>query len=321
MTFFSPISRLAAAVLLGAALLLAGCDSNDSGMTDEDEPLRQVSYSLAAQSNNGAIPDGVDGTVTFWELSDTQTLVTLELTDGETGASVAHPAHIHENDAATGGDIAYYLSPIAGTGGGGTSARVVDESFDTLADFDGYVNIHESAGNLGVVVSQGDIGSNADATPTDGLTLVEGGGQSETYDLSANMNGGSIAPDGIAGTATFREVTADLTLVTLELNISGATGASVSHPAHIHNNDASTGGGIAIHLSPIDGTDGAAKSSKLIARPFSELASFDGYINIHESFDNLGAVVSQGNIGANATGSDGGGGGDDGGSDGGGGRY
>jgi hypothetical protein len=145
---------------LAAGLVLSGCDNNDSDM--EEEPLRSISYSLEAQSNEGAIPDGVSGTVTFWEVNANQTLVTLALDDGATGASVAHPSHIHNNSAEEGGSIAIYLTPIDGSGGGGTSARVVSQSYDALVGFDGYVNIHESVANLGDVVSQGNIGSNAE---------------------------------------------------------------------------------------------------------------------------------------------------------------
>jgi len=123
-----------------------------------------------------------------------------------------------------------------------------------------------------------------------------------------------VAPDGLPGNVAFQEVTSTLTLVTLQLDAGGgATGANVSHPAHIHNNSASEGGSIAVYLSPIDGSDPGARSSKLVERPYDELTSFDGYVNVHESVANLGNVVSQGNIGANAqssssSGDDGGGG-------------
>ena len=265
-----------------------------------------IAYDLTAQSNSGAIPDGVNGTATFWRLSDTETLVTLELTDGATGASVSHPAHIHANSASEGGSIAYYLTPIDGSGGGGTSARVIDVSIEELADFDGYINIHESVENLGTIVSQGNIGANASGTPQDGLDLVSEP-RTTSYDLAANANDGSVAPNGVPATAQFRELTSGLTLVTLDMDIEGATGASVSHPAHIHNNSASEGGSIAYYLSPIDGSDAASRSSKIVAEPYDTLIDFNGYINIHESVANLGNVVSQGNIGANA--SDGGSGG------------
>lgn len=287
------------ASLLAGLLLLAGCDSNDSD--DDDAPLRQISYNLAAQSNSGAIPSGVNGTVTFWEVNDTQTLITLELDGGATGAAVSHPAHIHENDAATGGPIAIYLSPIDGTdGSGGTSARLVNRSFDEMAEFDGYVNIHESVANLSTVVSQGNVGANASGTTGDGLDLNDPLRQ-QSYALDAQTNNGSAAPNGIDGGVVFTELTDDLTLVSLQLDITGATGADVSHVAHIHDNDAATGGPIAFFLSPIDGTDEAARSDKLVGASFDTLIEYNGYVNIHESAANLGAIVSQGNIGANAS--------------------
>jgi uncharacterized surface protein with fasciclin (FAS1) repeats len=257
--------------------------------------LRAVSYDLAAQMNNGAIPSGVSGTATFWELNDSQTAVTLELTDGATGANVAHPAHIHNNSASETGGIEYYLTPIDGSGGGGTSARVIDVPFDELTDFNGYINIHESVANLGTVVSQGNIGSNAAGTEQDGLTRPPEP-RSTSYTLEANMNDGAV-PDGVPATANFVELTEELTLVTLNLDIDGATGLDVSHPAHIHNSE---GGGIEYYLGPIDGSDPDSRSGKIVDAPYSSLVDFNGYINIHESIASLGAIVSQGDIGANA---------------------
>ncbi|WP_251954914.1 hypothetical protein [Salinibacter ruber] len=300
--------------LLPLALgVLAGCDSSDSGM-NADQPLRQVSYDLSAQSNDGALSDGVSATATFRELGPNQTLVTLELNGGATGTTVSHPAHIHNGAAGSGGGIAIYLSPIDGTGGGGTSARVVDRSFDNLADFDGYINIHESAANLGNVVAQGNIGANADGQTSEGFNVVDNP-QSTTYSLSASSNGGNVAPNGIPGQVTFNEVTDSKTIVTWRLDPDGngqyeegATGANVSHPAHIHSGAAGSGGNIAIYLSPVDGTDPAARSSKLVDRSYDNLTSFDGYVNVHQSAAKLGNVVAQGNIGANASGGDDGGG-------------
>ena len=262
-----------------------------------------VSYDLTAQSNGGAVPNGVDATATFWRLSDTQTLVTLELTDGNTGADVGHPAHIHNNSASEGGGIEIYLSPIDGSRGGGTSARVVDLPIEDLIDFNGYINIHESAASLGTVVSQGNIGANAPGTVRTGLDRPAMP-RSTSYALDANTNSGSVAPDGVPATATFLELTDALTLVSLNLDINGATGASVSHAAHIHNGTASEGGAIEYPLSPIDGGDPDSRSSKIVAASYDDLTSFAGYINIHESVANLADVVSQGNIGASTGGAD-----------------
>ncbi|MEF8939065.1 MAG: fasciclin domain-containing protein [Salinivenus sp.] len=268
--------------------------------------MQSVSYDLEAQSNDGAIPGGVSGTVTFWDAGQGQTIVTLELddealdSDGSTGANVAHPAHIHENSASEGGGISIYLTPIDGRGGNGTSARLVERPFDELAGFDGYVNIHESVANLGTIVAQGNIGANAQGTPAASLDLV-GNQRSETYSLDANNNDGSVAPNGIPGSVTFLELTGGLTFVQVSLDTgNGATGADVGHPAHIHNNSASEGGGIQYYLSPVDGSDAQARSGKLVGESYDALTGFDGYVNVHESVSNLGDIVSQGNVGSNA---------------------
>jgi len=63
------------------------------------------------------------------------------------------------------------------------------------------------------------------------------------------------------------------------------------------------------YLGSIAPTDAAARSSKIVGQSFGDLTSFDGYVNVHESVENLGNVVSQGNVGANADGSSGSGGG------------
>jgi hypothetical protein len=176
----------------------------------------------------------------------------------------------------------------------------VDRSYDELATFDGYVNIHESVANLGTVVSQGNIGANAQGSPATSLDLVDNP-ETATYDLAANENGGDVAPDGIPGRVEFVELTSNETFVQVTLDTgNGATGASVSHPAHIHNNSASEGGSIEYYLSPVDGSDAQARSGKIVEEDFATLAGFNGYVNVHESVANLGAVVSQGNVGSNA---------------------
>ena len=73
-----------------------------------------------------------------------------------------------------------------------------------------------------------------------------------------------------------------------------------ARPAHIHANSASEGGNIEYYLSPVDGSDTEARSGKIVAEPYGTLTSFDGYVNVHESVNNLGDVVSQGNVGSNA---------------------
>lgn len=277
------------------------------GVLVPDSFPRRLTFDLTAQTNSGAIPDGVDGTVTFWEAGANQTVITLALDNGATETMVSHPAHIHENSASEGGDIAIYLSPLDGTANpanNGTSARLVDRPFDELASFNGYVNIHESVANLSNIVSQGNIGANANGTLGAGLSLVDNP-QTITYALAANTNDGAI-PNGVPGEVRLLELTESLTLATVLLDVDGdgtyeddPTGANVSHPAHIHQNSASEGGPIEYFLSPIDGSDPSARSSQILDATFDELTSFDGYVNVHESAANLADIVSQGNIGSN----------------------
>lgn len=264
----------------------------------ETPDFRMAMYTLNAMSNAGAVPNGVAATATFREISDSTTLVTLTLTAGPTGTAVSHVAHIHHNDAATGGGIAYHLGPIDGNANGpGSSDYLVNQSFDALVAFNGYINIHESAAALGNIVSQGNIGSNAtaDVVASDLTPIADP--RSMTYPLSARTNEGAI-PSGVEATATFTEMTADLTLVQLQL-LGGATGAAVSHVAHIHNNPAAQGGGIAYFLGPIDGMTAASGGSfALVNASFDTLTAFNGHINIHESGASLANVVARGNIGS-----------------------
>jgi len=103
----------------------------------------------------------------------------------------------------------------------------------------------------------------------------------------------------VPGQLRLRELTADQTLVTVRLDPDGdgefgdgPTQATVSHPAHIHG----SGGAIQDYLSPVDGSDPAARSSQIVA---DEDLSSDGlYVNVHESAANLQYVVSQGNVGS-----------------------
>ena len=77
----------------------------------------------------------------------------------------SHPAHIHENDAATGGPIAFSFNPVDGnTGMSMTQVEVLDNNtpiyFDEILTFNGYINVHLSATQLSTIVAQGNIGSN-----------------------------------------------------------------------------------------------------------------------------------------------------------------
>ena len=305
--FFTPL-----VLLLGALLLFSACDSdsqvidpgNGDNSGDPNFDFRQVTYDLSATANDGQLADGVDATATFQELSGSETLVTLELSEGATGTALGHTAHIHENDVEAGGGIAIFLGPIDGLGGAlGTSRFVVESSFDDLVSFDGYINVHESNAALGNILAQGNIGANAEDAEIvmSDLTPLSDGDTIE-YDLPVVGDNGFITE---GAQATFTELTDTQTIVKLELT-EGATSTQISHTAHIHANDVATGGDIVFFLGPIDGLDAApGVSYALLEESYDTLVEFDGYINIHESNASLANILAQGNIGSNASSEDG----------------
>ena len=76
------------------------------------------------------------------------------------------------------------------------------------------------------------------------------------------------------------------------------------HPAHIHDNNAATGGGIAIDLSSVNGETGISKTNisalnNQTAIDYNGLLTFNGYINVHNSGTDLGTLIAQGDIGSN----------------------
>ena len=78
------------------------------------------------------------------------------------------------------------------------------------------------------------------------------------------------------------------------------------HPAHIHNNSAAVGGGIAFTFNTVNGDTGMSKTNVAMldddtAFGYADLLTFDGYINVHLSATQLGTIVGQGNIGSNST--------------------
>ena len=277
-------------VLLFAFLGLVSCSDDDDANVDPPFEGQSKSYDLTEVGESG-----VSGTATFDENEDGSVTITLDL-DG-TSEGVMHPAHIHFNSAAEGGEIALSLEPVDGdTGISETTVEMLDDketeiSFEDLMDFDGYINVHASADDLETLVAQTDIGGNA-------LT-----GESVSYDLA------EVDVEGVSGTATFYERENGETLV--ELDLEGTTEGN-SHPAHIHMGSVEDApGDIAITLTSVDGASGMSFTNVAMtdgtddeeetAVSYEDLIAYDGYINVHASADNLATLAAQGNIGANAT--------------------
>ncbi len=239
-------------------------------------------YPLGPVSN-----PAISGKATFEKRKNGTTLVTVDL-DGTTAGN-SHPSHIHANSAAQGGGIVIDLKNIDGaTGLSRTSVTQLNSgtaiTYDELLNFNGYLNVHLSAAVLGTLVAQGDIGQNE-------LT-----GVNKVYTLNP------VSDPAISGTVTFAERKNGKAMITISLV---GTTAGADHPAHIHNNSAAQGGGIALDLKNVNGTTGKSVTSANAlnngtAITYAELLTFNGYVNVHLSAAALATLVAQGNIGSNA---------------------
>lgn len=136
------------------ALILAACDG----------ALPDITYDLDATGatlSDGTTVSNVSGTAMFEKVSDTETRITLDLVNTVPG--IEHPAHIHIGDTTDNGAIYVSLTPVDGdTGMSVTTVTQTDAgtavSYEDLIAFDGYINVHESASALGVVVANGEVG-------------------------------------------------------------------------------------------------------------------------------------------------------------------
>jgi hypothetical protein len=264
-------------------ILFTGCSSDDDAMIDPT-PV-PTGNTTVYELSSVAVPE-ISGTATFIENEDNSVTVDLDIMNTPSGGT--HPAHIHFNSAVEGGDIAISLAPVDGdTGQSSITFSTRDDgsaiTYDELLDFDGYINVHLSADDLGTIVAQGDIGQNE-------LT-----GESKSYELM------SVDVEGINGTATFEKRVNGEALATLDINNTPEDGM---HPAHIHNNTAAEGGNIAFSFNPVDGSTGMSQTNVAslddgTAFMYEDVLDFDGYINVHLSADDLGTIVAQGDIGQN----------------------
>ncbi len=268
--------------LLFVALIAASCDNDDDSLDviPGESTGNTTTYDLSAVADSD-----VSGTVTFSEKTDGSTDISILLSTPTEGS---HPAHIHLNTAAEGGEIAIDLEAVDGptrrslTNVTQTNAGTA-VSYDDLIDFDGYINVHASADDLGTLLAQGDIGQN-DLT-----------GTTKSYDLVTKD------VEGISGTATFSERINGEAL--LEVMLDGTPDGGM-HPGHIHNNSAAESGDIALTLTTLDGTTGMSKTNISALNDgtqigYAEILEYDGYINFHLSADELATLVAQGDIGEN----------------------
>jgi Cu/Zn superoxide dismutase len=269
-------------------LLLAVVSSSlliSCGDDDVDAPVPTGNSQLYDLVEIGA--SGVEGEAEFIENDDGSVTITVDMTGTLEG--IQHPAHIHFNTAAEGGDIALTLVPVDGsTGESSTTVTEFDDgsalTYENLLDYDGYINVHLSADELATIVAQGDIGQN-DLTET-----------STAYPLS------SLASPGINGDVTFTERVNGEALAVIQL---AGTPENGVHPAHIHMNAAAEGGGIVFTFNPVNGSTGMSMTNVAelddgTAFTYNDVTTYDGYVNVHLSEDELATIVAQGDIGDNA---------------------
>ena len=135
--------------------LVASCDS------DDDKSF--VGQKKVFQLNSVAFP-GISGTATFIENQDKSTTVELKLTGTPDGGM--HPAHIHMGSVANApGSILLTFNPVNGdTGMSKTNVSKLDDQtsfgYSNVLSVYGYVNVHLSAEDLGIIVAQGNVGVN-----------------------------------------------------------------------------------------------------------------------------------------------------------------
>jgi ribonuclease PH len=136
------------------ATLIAQGDIGQNELTGDNKvyPLNSVS------------DPAISGTVTFAKRKSGKAMITISLIGTTAGGD--HPSHIHANSAAQGGGIVLDLKNVSGaTGKSVTSVNTLNSgtaiSYDELLTYNGYVNVHLSAGALATLIAQGNIGSNA----------------------------------------------------------------------------------------------------------------------------------------------------------------
>lgn len=224
----------------------------------------------------------VTGTVTLEKRKKGTTLVTVDLKGIKD--QLNHASHFHATTIAQGGSITINLKTVPGaTGFAQTSVDTLNNgtpiTYEELLNYDGYVNVHSGSS----FVAQVDIGQNE-------LT-----GEHQHYTLDA------VGGSGVSGMATFEKRKNGKAQITLELT---GTVDGGDHPAHIHADDAATGGAIVLDLKNVKGPGGKSVTSVNTlndATPitYDQLIAFDGHINVHKSAAELATLIAQGNIGSN----------------------
>ena len=258
------------------ALVLAGCDSDGSGMEEPSNTLTQVVSNNNDLSTLASALQAADLAETLGNENATFTVF-----------APANPAfdNVDVESLTNNPDLLRDLLNFHVVQGEVLTASNLEgrESVTTVEDQK--LQIGSENGTLGA-----------------GLSLVNNP-TTNTKELTAQSNNGAFS-NGVPGQLQLRELTADQALVTVRLDPDGdgdfedgptqgsLQEATVSHPAHIYG----SGGAIQAYLSPVDGSDPAARGSQIVP---NDVLNSDGiYVNVHGSAANLQNIVSQGDVGS-----------------------
>lgn len=110
--------------------------------------------------------------------------------------------------------------------------------------------------------------------------------RSVTYEVSP------VDGSDISGTVFVGEYGPSTTIAVVSLD---GTSAGDTHPAHFHQGDCGSGGGIQVPLSAVDGATGM--SVTLTDVPFGSIVESDLYLNVHRSPEQMQTIVACGEAG------------------------
>lgn len=198
---------------------------------------RKIAYPLV-----GKDVAGISGSVELAERVNQTTLVTIKLV-GTTAGGI-HPAHIHENNVATSGNIIAGLNPVSGdTGISKTQvATLVGGAPVTYTQFltkSAYVNIHLSDANMTTIIAQGNIGSSVPGPESKTYTVINNASSSYIFngDGLTNANNPNLTFKR-GGTYTFNVNSPGHPFL---INTVQGTGSNNKYPSGVTNNGAVTG--------------------------------------------------------------------------------
>ena len=284
-----------------AVLGLLACDAPsavgiDEGDDDTVVTLRQVTYSLTPEANEGLVPDGVSVQALFQEIRDERVLVTLAVEDTLDPGDIPpiHPVHVREDEVDSSTTVKERLTPIdRAAHSAGRSTYLLHQSIEEVLEWDAHITVHEQAANLDTLIASGNIGIHSTTTPTGFQLQRIDNPEQVRYSLSA------VGDAGLAGTVEGEALTPEQTLVTVRIE-GGTPDEAQAYPVHLLENDAATGGDTAFFLGALDGGADSLRTHAVLDLSLDEFRAFDGHVRIFPGNDALDTPVSEGNIGANA---------------------